>query len=104
MRSHRKLGEMSVTKTRASPERRKLWQASDKFYAIPQDLSVPLLEDPAGSLTRIRLDPSFFGPLNPHLEVRRLRQAHERLIEAAECYIASLQRDEKADLQPTNKR
>jgi hypothetical protein len=70
--------------------RRKLWDASDRYFRHSLDLTKDLKEDPATNLNRLRQKPETFGPVRTSLMPHELAKAHARLIAAAEAYVALL--------------
>jgi hypothetical protein len=70
--------------------RRRLWDASDRFFAHPFDLTPALNTAPEYTLSMLRTDPAAITAVRPSLDGQRLAKAHARLMAAAEAYVASL--------------
>ena len=79
---------MSTEMRRTS--RRYVWDASDRYFCHPLDLTKELAADSARTLQRLRREPQTFGPVRTSLMSHELAKAHARLIAAAEAYVASL--------------
>ena len=73
------------------PTIRAVNQAADRLYLKAVDLIALLNTNPVGTLHSLSVSAELFGTVKPALDAMHRRRAIERVIAAAEAYVAARQ-------------
>lgn len=76
------------------PFRSVLWQATDRLFLTPVDLTPDLDRDPQRTLYALSAEPESFGTIKPALDLKERQHRLAQLLTAARAYVVNKRKPE----------